>query len=466
AYGLWQCDEDARGLILRQALEIRRRNCDPVTVFRGNSERLPDTTPGGGCQTIGHYRAGLTSPILGGVQRLGVRPDGSGLVFEVSNVSPFPLIALTPEQQGFFFVRADGSGLRRLGPASRDPCSRTVPYSLGPTGVSFFASCGGLSFSPDGRSVVFTDLGPGPDGEMAVQVVTLAVTGKRAGKRRQVSRPPLARAFLRLPPALPPASLDDETIGSYSFANPEGLNPQGQLTAFTVRTDGTGLRTLPAPVVLQGSQVVTNFAVAGGRASLATLACPVSTCGPPVNPIPGVSSPAALINEVFLVSGRDLLQLTNFRRADTSGLFVDVNRRRAFFIASADPLGRNRSQNCQIFSIDTFGAHLRQVTHFREGDHAVNGCLGGPPPDGCGIGEYLIDQLGQAAREDPATGTIVFNSQCDPFGTNPFGLQVFAVRPDGSHIRALTHAKGFVSHPDGSVAVELVGPWDYAPSVR
>src|SRR5262245_30006067 len=99
AYVLWQCDEDSRGFTFRQALEIRRRNCDPVPVFRGNSERLPDTTPGGACQTIGHYRAGLTSPILGGVQRLGVRPDGSGLVFEVSNVSPFPLIALTPEQQ-------------------------------------------------------------------------------------------------------------------------------------------------------------------------------------------------------------------------------------------------------------------------------------------------------------------------------------------------------------------------------
>src|SRR5215471_3008371 len=48
AYVLWQCDEDSRGLIFRQALDIRRRNCDPVTVFRGNSERLPDTTPGGG----------------------------------------------------------------------------------------------------------------------------------------------------------------------------------------------------------------------------------------------------------------------------------------------------------------------------------------------------------------------------------------------------------------------------------
>ena len=250
AYVLWQCDEDSRGFIFRQALEIRRRNCVPVTVFRGNSERLPDTEPVGACQTIGHYRAGLSSPILGGVQRLGVRPDGSGLVFEVSNVSPFPLIALTPEQQGFFFVRADGSGLRRLGPASRDPCSRTVPYSLGPTGVSFFASCGGLSFSPDGRNVVFTDLGPGPGGEMAVQVVTLALA---TGKRRQVTRLPLAQALLGLPTVLPPAFLDDETIGFYSFANPEGLNPQGQLTGFTVRTDGTGLRALPAPVVLPGS---------------------------------------------------------------------------------------------------------------------------------------------------------------------------------------------------------------------
>jgi hypothetical protein len=60
----------------------------------------------------------------------------------------------------------------------------------------------------------------------------------------------------------------------------------------------------------------------------------------------------------------------------------------------------------------------------------------------------------------------VFDSTCDPIGTNPYGAQLFSVRPDGSRLRVLTHAKGFVSHPDGSVAVELVGNWDYAPAVR
>ena len=60
----------------------------------------------------------------------------------------------------------------------------------------------------------------------------------------------------------------------------------------------------------------------------------------------------------------------------------------------------------------------------------------------------------------------MFDSTCDPFGTNPNGAQLFAVRPDGSRLRALTHAKGFVSHPDGSFAMDLIGDWDYAPSVR
>src|SRR5262249_34138365 len=32
------------------------------------------------------------------------------------------------------------------------------------------------------------------------------------------------------------------------------------------------------------------------------------------------------------------------------------------FLASADPLGTNSKRNCQLFSIDTVGAHQRQLT--------------------------------------------------------------------------------------------------------
>jgi hypothetical protein len=41
---------------------------------------------------------------------------------------------------------------------------------------------------------------------------------------------------------------------------------------------------------------------------------------------------------------------------------------------------------------------------------------------------------------DPATGIFVFYATSDPFGTNPYGDQLFALRPDGT-LRQLTHAR-------------------------
>jgi len=62
------------------------------------------------------------------------------------------------------------------------------------------------------------------------------------------------------------------------------------------------------------------------------------------------------------------------------------------------------------------------------------------------------------------TGTIIFDSSCDPFGINPAGDHVFAMRPDGSRLRTLTDTKGFVSSPD-SVTAELTAAWDYASRI-
>src|SRR5262249_40979933 len=150
----------------------------------------------------------------------GVRPDGSGVVFEVNrDVSRYRLgPPLTPEQQGFFFVRADGSGLRRLGPASGEPCFQLAAAhpELGVSGFEItFCS---LPFSPDGRAVVFTDLGPGPGGETPPRVVPLPWA---PGERGRVPRLPLAHSSI---PGLPATGfaefLDGETLGFYSFANP------------------------------------------------------------------------------------------------------------------------------------------------------------------------------------------------------------------------------------------------------
>jgi hypothetical protein len=43
---------------------------------------------------------------------------------------------------------------------------------------------------------------------------------------------------------------------------------------------------------------------------------------------------------------------------------------------------------------------------------------------------------------------------CDPLGSNPYGVQMFAMRPDGSGLRQLTAARGLVGEADGTVSVE------------
>ena len=72
-------------------------------------------------------------------------------------------------------------------------------------------------------------------------------------------------------------------------------------------------------------------------------------------------------------------------------------------------------------------------------------------------------QLDQKGSQDARTGTLVFVSSCDPFGTNPNGQQIFAMRPDGTGLRALTDTHSVVRNPDGSVEAELPGPWAYGP---
>jgi hypothetical protein len=60
---------------------------------------------------------------------------------------------------------------------------------------------------------------------------------------------------------------------------------------------------------------------------------------------------------------------------------------------------------------------------------------------------------------DPVTRANVFASSCDPFPTNRNGEQIFAMNPDGTNLRQLTDVRGFTSEPDGSVDVELPGPF-------
>ena len=81
-------------------------------------------------------------------------------------------------------------------------------------------------------------------------------------------------------------------------------------------------------MTLQGSQIVPSFVITGDKPAAFSLNAP----GQPKNDD----------QEVFVVDGANLLQLTNFQRVDTVGPIVGVDRQTVFFIASADPLGRIR----------------------------------------------------------------------------------------------------------------------------
>jgi hypothetical protein len=87
---------------------------------------------------------------------------------------------------------------------------------------------------------------------------------------------------------------------------------------------------------------------------------------------------------------------------------------------------------------------------------SANGCGASHKGEGCEVWR---------THQDRETRMLLFASNCDPFGTNPNGGQIFAMRPDGSRLRQLTHARGAVGNlidPDGDFEVELPGPWAYA----
>jgi hypothetical protein len=414
------------------------------------------------------------------LQRLGVSPDGSAVVFEVNDQSPFfHSISLRPEENGIFFVRADGSQPpRRLGPPSRDPSFRVPPrfgqVPLRPAGEigylsDVFTMSPRIAFSPNGRRIAFTDLGPGPAGEETVQIVVLdLVTGERTLATSLPSGTAPA-TFTGGPPYLLtccPRFIDDGTVLFETFTDPiidsVHLNPEHDFAAFTVRIDGSGLKPVPKPAIPTDSHVVPSFGVFGPGINVIRVAVPERATG-------RFSCQGFPVTEVFLEGGKKLLQLTKFGRVDTFAGFVDATRGRAFFLSSADPLKTNPHESCQIFSIDTVGRGLRQITHFDLGYFVhLPGCF--LSAGGVGYGYY------RTISQDAVTKAVIFNTAQDPLHLGArradptvYGYsddQIFAVRPDGTGLRQLTDAAGFTTGPDGSIRVELPGPFAYPAALH
>ena len=440
AYVETTCRDTPQGFYEHQRLRVRQGDGEPVTVFA-----TPGVGPIGGvgglCRLATRTRWGDSSA-REAVQTVAVSPDGSTVVFETSDdfsvLPPLPL-NLAPEQKGMFVVRADGTGLRRLGPPSREPFSVVEPVTL--FGVELCAP----AFSPNGRTITFVDRGPDVAGNEASQVVTVDLeTGSRTQLTHLPPGPPVY-GHPGIPSVVCPAFLDSDTIAFGTTANVDGTNPTGDTRLARVRTNGSHLEVGRVPVALPGGVFTPTFIITGERPTPVTLFVP----GEPVNDV----APTDTIGEVFLIDKDLLLQLTNFRREDTWVGTADRTRQHVFFSASANPMGTNPSENCQVFSIDRTGSDLRQLTDFVEGTNSRNGCLYDAPP-GC---------TARVLAQDARTGTLVLHSNCDPFGTNPYGSQMFAMRPDGSGLRQLTDARGVVTEADGTLVGELVGHVAYGP---
>jgi hypothetical protein len=147
AYVVTECRESGQNLFVRQALMVRRGDCDPVTVMEFTVPQ-PVLDPFGLCRVYGEFRTGDGSMITGAFQRLGVSPDGRTVVFEVTtDTDLFPILSVPRDQRGFYRVGSNGNGLRRLAPASREPAFRLVPVPGSPIGGPYELPL--LPFSPE-----------------------------------------------------------------------------------------------------------------------------------------------------------------------------------------------------------------------------------------------------------------------------------------------------------------------------
>jgi len=435
-----ECREDGHTIVARQRLQIRDGDQE-IAVREFPLGPLPSFTL---CYQFAQGRLGTSSVAVLPFQRLGISPDGSTVVFEVTDdhsiLAPLLPLGLLPpgEEEGIFAVRVDGSELRRLGDASRSPSFLFTTSPSTPGGIFFYLQPY-FAFSPDGRRFVFTDLGMGETGEEAVQLVTADVA---TGARTQATHlPPLEPLNPIIPPVNNQRFVANDTIGFWTDTLPDGS------VFYTVKADGSE-PPVAHPVLgpVEGSRLIPELFITAAATGVFVAVLNET----PVNDIPG-SEPQ--IQEIFAEHGTETLQLTSFRRSDTYGPLLDRDEQRVLFLASADPFGTNPGQNCQFFSVDTLGGDLRQVTRFGDGMPSLGGCFAAYRP-GC-----YVEFGGQITGAGP--DSLYFYSTCDPLGTNPDGAQLFAMSFDGTGLRQLTHTRGVENESDGSVTVELPGPYSH-----
>ncbi|MEW6271517.1 MAG: hypothetical protein AB1689_19725 [Thermodesulfobacteriota bacterium] len=453
AYVYNECrdDPDGRTFAIRQEVRVLRDDGTEsgalVTVDAFAAEGLPaHPLPGpiephcvgavrdlSVCAFYGVARDGSNGVMVGVYQRLAVTPDGSAVVFEkTDDFSAYGADRfLPPEEEGIFHVRADGTGRRRLGAASREASFRAGKATTN-AAMCDVSSQDTFGISPDGRHVSFTDLGPDPSGNHALQVVAVDLdTGARRALTQLEHLDP-APDFPLQPSVVSFGFIDDDTV-LYRTRTVAGATP------YLVSLDASPPQKIELGALSpSGGDLGDGFHISGGRAGTQTFTFSIA---PEVAEYPPNTD---LVREVLWFDAESsYLELTNFRRGDTRAGALSVDGEHVFLNASTNRLGTNPEKSCQLFSIDVTGAELLQLTH---GPETAEGCNLEPPS--C---DFQI--LGQ----DVVTKSVLFVSTCDLANRRtPFGEGVFAIRPDGSGLRLLTPLRGGeIGVPS---AAELAGP--------
>jgi len=448
-YVVTRCGETDAGWTAHQELRIRQPDGTNVVVKEFDFGVVPELAAL--CPIYGQGRAGAGAMAAGFIQRVGINPQASTIVFEVTDdFSILPNRPLAPEDEGIFAVRPDGSELRRITSASRDPTFRFVIDPSLPLGVNFNTNWP-FTFSPGGNKFAFTDRGPGPAGEEAIQVFVFDL---KTNAKRQVTKLPviLPDRFIREVHEVHFVSDDLVAFVTEDAAAPARRN--------IVSTDGRGEAFAVLPPPSFGGGLSPFFRISGSRREIGVL----QLDGTPVN---GTGNVFELFSVDFRIDPStsapqisDLLQLTDFKRGDTGGAFagapITSDGRRVLFVASADPFGRNPHENCQVFSIGVLGDRLRQLTDFDTSNRSA-GCGGAIDPADC---SFFFN--GQDVEAD----AVVLNSTCIPGGGVLNGDQLFEMRSDGSGLRQITDTLGAHLDGPGPKIVELPGQMYYPEVFR
>lgn len=285
----------------------------------------------------------------------------------------------TPE---VFLINSDGTGLRQI---------------TNSDGISVLGR-----LSADGTRIVFRSTGDLVPGLNRDHNFELFVADTSTLAIRQ-----LTRSNNGYVPDSISISGDGSLIAFSATANYTGRNPHGEDQVFLIHSDGTGLKQLTDGSSKEFLNFGPEISRDGSRIVFLSTDDPLGT---------NADHSVEILS--MRADGSDLRQLTSFTPQDNGAGFpslsISSDGSLAAFDSDINPLGTNSDQSFEVFTINTDGTGLAQVT------------------------SSFDDSYAPSLRGD---GTeLTFLSNANFTGTNPtFQEQVFRANSNGSAIMQLTN---------------------------